>query len=58
LILEQESLLFDFGRNLEYPAPDTIRAAFYLEKSLQYGQHPNATQDLALGELARLNQRR
>ncbi len=50
--------LFDFGRNLEYPAPDTILAVSYLEKSLQYGKHPNATQDLALGELARLKQRR
>jgi len=46
--------LFNFGRSLEHPAPDVDLAREYLNRSLRYGKHPNATRGLVLAELAGL----
>lgn len=50
--------LLNFGRRLKYPAPDTTRALNYLERSLEFGKHSNATRGIALAELANMKGRR
>ncbi|HUF08145.1 MAG TPA: protein kinase [Rhodothermales bacterium] len=44
--------LLDFGRNLAYPAPDTLRATQLFRRALNYGDHPYRL--LAMDELRRL----